>query len=173
MRYLSLVLIAVSLFLAACNKNEETSTVVDLPIREQFVPGNIVFDMSDTEFKDKVRPWVNRELIVNSEDEIPDDPFGFPESYYKINFTENTLLLCYDIHDYNVVSVTNWYYRYTIDNTYSWCINLGVSGKINEGEEREKAIISRYAILVRKLPADAKVKIYYGLLDHNWDWGLE
>ena len=83
MRYLSLVLIAVSLFLAACNKNEETSTVVDLPIREQFVPGNIVFDMSDTEFKDKVRPWVNRELIVNSEDEIPDDPFGFPESYTK------------------------------------------------------------------------------------------
>ncbi|MCM1032898.1 MAG: hypothetical protein NC405_03995 [Odoribacter sp.] len=113
---------------------------------------------------------MNKQVVVNSVDEIPNDPLGFAESYYKINFTENTLLLCYQIHDYNIVSITNRYYRNIVENTYNWSINLGISGEINSGDKSEKAIISRYAILVPKLPTDAKVEIWHGLTDHNWDW---
>lgn len=170
MKYLSLILIALSLCITACNHNNEPPVEVNLPIREQFVPGNIIFDMSDTEFKDKVKPWMNKQVVVNSKEEIPDDPFGFQESYYKINFAENTLLLCYQIHDYDIVSITNRYYRNTVENTYNWSIVLGISGLINDDEEKEKAIISRYAILVPKLPADANVRIWHGLVNHNWDW---
>ncbi len=170
MKYLSLILIALSFCLTACNNNNEPPTEVNLPIREQFIPGNVIFSMSDTEFKDKVKPWFNKQFVVNSVEEIPNDPLGFPESYYKIDFKENTLLLCYQINDYNTVSVTNRYYRNMVENTYYWCINLGVSGDINNGDNKDQAIISRYAILVPKLPIDADVKIYFGITDHNWDW---
>ncbi len=170
MRYLSLLLIALSFCLTACNHNEEPPTQVNLPIRQEFLPINVIFSMSDSEFKDKIKPWLNKQMVVNSIEELPNDPIGFTGSYYKINFKENTLLLAYQINDYNVISVTNRYYRNRIENTYNWSINLGVSGGIGDDEEDDKAMISRYAILVRKLPGDGTGKIYYGLSVYRWDW---
>ncbi len=170
MKYLSLIIIAFSIFITACNHNNQPPTTVNLPINEQFLPMNVEFNMSDTEYKQQTRPWWDKGVVVNSSEEIPNDPFGFQESYYKINFKNNTLLLYYQIHDYNVVSITNMFYRNTVENTYNWSINLGISGDINEGDKIEKAIISRFAILVPKLPTDANVKFWHGLRDHNWNW---
>ncbi len=109
MKYLSLFLIALSLCLNACTHNDEPPTQVNLSIRQEFLPCNVIFSISDYEFKDNIKPWLNKQLVVNSVDEIPNDPIGFTGSYYKINFKENTLLLAYQINDYNVISVTNCY----------------------------------------------------------------
>lgn len=166
-------MVALGICLSACNNNNEPPMEVNLLINEQFVASNITFSKADTEYKEELRPWYNKRVVVNSADEIPDDPFGFAQSFYKINYKNNTLLLCYLMHDYNVVSVTNRYYKNNVENTYNWIVSLGVSGLINEDESGDKLILSRYAILVPKLPADANVQVWHGLLDHNWDWSKE
>ncbi len=169
MKYLSVILITLCICLAGCSKNEPP-TEVRLTIREQFIPENLKFSTADNELKEKIKPWSNKEMVVNSTDEIPEDPIGFAESFYKINFSNNTLLLCYFVHDYNVVSVNNYYYKNTIEKTFNWSINLGISGRLNEDDIIEDAYLSRYAILVPKIPSDSKVIIWHGLTDHNWDW---
>lgn len=171
MKYLSLLIIAIGLCLTSCNHNDGPALEVNIAINEQFVPGNVIFSLSDTEFKDKIKPWYNKKVVVNSAQELPADPLGFNESYYKIDFKNHTLLIYYDIHDYNVVSYSNRYYRNTVENTYNWTIMLGISGTIADGEEGARAIFSRYAVLVPKLSENAEVKIWNSLVDHNFDWG--
>lgn len=170
MKYLSLILFAFSLLLTSCNHSDEPPMTINLPIREQFVPCNLAFKKSDTELAQQLRPWYKMRLIVNSKSELPEDPFGFAESFYRINYSDNTLLLYYDIAQYNIVSYSNLYYKNTVENTYNWSMNLGISGLLNEDDEVENLVLSRYAILVPKLPADADVVMWQSLVDHNWDW---
>ncbi len=144
---------------------------VNLPINTQYLPSGVIFDVTDADFKETVKPWLNKKLIVNSVDEMPDDPLGFNESYYKINFNNNTLLLYYDLDFYNIVSYQNRYYRNNIEKSYYWSIQIGINGKLNEDDNNiEKVIFSRYALLVPKLPENADVNVYISLTDHNWDW---
>ncbi len=164
------LLFGMGIWLTGCNRNNEPPMEIELPVNEQYLTANLEFSMSDEVTKDLIKPWANRQCVVNSLAEIPDDPFGFDESFYKINFKYNTLLLCYQVHDYNVVSYTNRYYFNTVEDTYNWTIRLGINGTINEGDERESVILSRYALLVPKLPADANVSVWFGLTDHGWVW---
>ena len=114
---------------------------------------------------------MNTKWVVNSTEELPADPLGFDESYYKINFSNQTLLLYYDIANYNIVAYQSRYFRNTVENTYNWSILLGISGKLNEDDAQiEKLLFSRYALLVPKLPENAEVQISTSILDHNWDW---
>lgn len=173
MKYLSLVIIALGICLTACRHNDGPQMEVNMQIYEQFVPANVMFSLSDTEFKDKIKPWYDKKVIVNSVEELPADPLGFNESYYKINFKDQTLLIYYDVHNYDVVSHSNRYYRNTVDRTYNWMISLGINGTIDKGEEVERAIFSRYAILVPKLPENADVNIWSSLINHDFDWGWD
>ena len=170
MKYLSILIFAIGLCVTSCHHKGEPPLEINLSIVEQFVPGNVRFSMSDAEFKGKIKPWINKKIIVNSVDELPADPLGFNESFYKINFRNYTMLIYYDLHDFNVVSYSNRYFRETVDGTYNWSISLGVSGRINDGDEWHDAIVSRYAILVSKLPDDVDVRIWTGVYDKNWDW---
>lgn len=173
MKYLSLVIIALGICLTSCRYNDGPQMEVNMQIHEQFVPANVMFSLSDTEFKDKIKPWYDKKVIVNSVEELPADPLGFNESYYKINFKDQSLLIYYDVHDYDVVSYSNRYYRNTVDRTYNWVIMLGVNGTIDNGEDGERAIFSRYAILVPKLPENADVRIWSSLINHDFDWGWD
>lgn len=170
MKHLSILFIALTLCLAACNKNNEPPVEVQLPIREAFLPENVLFDYSDKDFLNRLKDWNNKKVVVNSVDEIPNDPIGFNESYYKIDFTDQTMLLYYMVHDYDVVSYNNIYFRNTVENTYNWTISLGVNGEINEDDNVEKLIFSRYAILVKKLPDNADIIIWKNISDHSWSW---
>lgn len=171
MKYLGLILIALCFCLTACNHNEEPPVEVNLPITTQYLPSGVIWDTSDAEFKEKIIPWLSKKVIVNSVDEIPNDPLGFTENYYKINYTNQTLLLYYDVDIYNFVSCHNRYFRNTVENTYNWSIQFGISGKLNEDDSNlERLLFCRYAILVPKLPEDADVNIFISLVDNNWDW---
>lgn len=171
MKYLSLLLIVLGFCLTACNDNEEPALEVNLPVTTQYLPAGVIWDVTDTEFKEQIKPWVNTKWVVNSTEELPADPLGFDESYYKINFSNQTLLLYYDIANYNIVAYQSRYFRNTVENTYNWSILLGISGKLNEDDAQiEKLLFSRYALLVPKLPENAEVQISTSILDHNWDW---
>lgn len=171
MKYLSILLIALSFCLTACNNNDEPPIEVNLPITTQYLPTGVIFENSDKEFRAKIKPFVNTKWIVNSVDELPNDPLGFSENYYKIGFSNHTLLLFYDIDIYNLVSYQNRYFRNTVENTYNWSILFGISGKLNEDDSNiEKLFFARYALLVPKLPDNADVKIQTSIIDHNWDW---
>lgn len=170
MKHLNIAMIFITLCLAACNKSNEPPVEVPLPIWEEFVPGNVIFDYSDKDFLNKLKDWSNKKVVVNSTDEIPNDPLGFNDAYYKINFSDQTLLLYYQLHDYDVVSYRNIYYRNTLENTYNWTISLGINGEINDEDNIEKLIISRYAILVKKIPDNADIIIWQSIQNHNWSW---
>ena len=170
MKHLTILFVLLILCLPACNKNSEPPLEVKLPISEEFVPANVIFDYSDKDFLNKLKEWNNKKVVVNSVEEMPDDPLGFNEYFYKINFSDQTLLLYYQLHDYDVVSYENIYYRNTKENNYNWTIYLGINGEINDEDNIEKLIISRYAILVKKLPDNADVCIWQSISDHSISW---
>ncbi len=170
MRHLTLLLLGVIFCLTSCHNNEdEPNYEFDATINLVYVPAGITFEKSDTEFLNKCRPWDDKFVIVNSSDELPADPLGFNDHYDKINFSDQTLLIYYSIHNYRVVTCRNVLTKNIRDNVYNWLLNLGIENKI-EGAS-DKLTISRYAILVPKITQNDRVKVNYTLtaLDFNWE----
>ena len=167
MRYLSILILAFSLILCSCNHNEPALEIV-LPIYETYVPATIEVNTKgmDEEQKRNLIHLVNtNHHIVNSAAELPDDPIGFSEAYNKINFKNRTLLIKYMLHDYSIDTYNNRYYRNTKENSYNWMVNIGAS---NPDVDTENTLLTRFAILVNKLPADADLKSWYGLTHLGW-----
>ena len=167
MRYLSLFILTFSLILCSCNHHEPALEIV-LPISETFVPASMEINPNDMEEEQKrnIIHLVNtNHHIVNSADELPDDPIGFSEAYNKVNFKNSTLLIKYMLHDYSIDTYNNRYYRNTKENSYNWVVNIGSA---NPDVDTDNILLTRFAILVNKLPADADFQSWYGLTNLGW-----
>lgn len=168
MRLISGLMILVVLLLSSCNKNDEPLPTVQLPIAQEYLPVNFTFDVEDKDSYSEFLEWNKTKLVVNSADEMPDDPLGFSNAYSGIDFNNYTLLLFYLKHRWQPESCSNIFYRNRLENRYEWSITFGVS---DVPDEYKTITFSRYAILVKKLPADSEVVIWYGLsqLGGGWD----
>lgn len=170
MKYLSLILIALSFCLTACNNNDEPVINGFIPIHQDFLPGSVIFEVNDTEFRDKIKGWNNEKVIVNSIEELPNDPLGFTESYSKINFSDQTLLLYYQTHSYDIVSYSSSMIKNNQEQLYDWVIRLGTGGDINFGDDLERLVFTRYAILIPKTPVTTSdLRVVFSVFDLNWD----
>lgn len=164
MKYLNLLmLLTLSLVLSSCNNNDETDLEIALPISKTYVPSTMEINYNDLgeEQKRNLIHLVNNEHIVNDASDLPDDPMGFSAAYQQIDFNTYTLLIKYELHDYIIDTYSNRYYRNTKENSYNWSINIGTSSDMDTDSDDSR--FTRFAILVRKIPADAQVRTWLGL----------
>lgn len=168
MKYLSVVMLLLGLALCACNNNDEPVSETNLPIVETFIPVSVEFNVNDfdQEQKRQLVHLVNNEHVVNSDSEIPDDPVGlndaFGVAFGNVDFNENTLLIKYLLNDYSIEAFRYRYYLNNEDNSYNWAVNVGAVS-IPGSETSDLTRLTRFAILVKKLPADAKIKSWFGM----------
>lgn len=167
MRYLSILILSFCCLLCSCNHNEPALEVV-LPISETYVPSSIELpnDLDEEQKRNLIHLVNTNHHIVNSAAELPDDPMGFSDAYNNINFKNSTLLINYVLHDYSIDTYNNRYYRNTKENTYNWVINIGSASNLDV--DTDNTLLTRFAILVKKLPADADFKLSYGLTSLGW-----
>jgi len=168
-KYISAVLVALCAMFCSCDRNnDEPSAETALQIVESYVPATVVFYSDDSEWIDKIKKWPDKRFVVNDLSELPDDPLGFSNAYNGINFRDYTLLIAYDIRDWPIDTYRVRYYRDNVKGTYNWSIHLGTS-TVPDGSS-EQLYFSRYAILVRKLPADAEITVWFSMGALNWGW---
>ncbi len=168
MKWISFMLLCIALLMGACRHDDEPPREFALEIVNQYMPATVVFDRSDTEFYDKMKELSRKKFVVNSADELPDDHLGFNDVYRKINFKDYTLFVQYLLHPWKIEMFRNYYYIDNSDRNYYWQVNLGLSERDEEDTQLE---ITRFAILVRKLPVDSKVNMNIVLSSSGFDWG--
>lgn len=168
MRYLTVFLLSLLLLCSCRNNNDEPPTEILLPISEHYQPCTVVFNINDTEWVDKIKGWSDKKFVVNDLSELPGDPLGFSDAYKSVNFNEYTMLIAYDIHSWNIDTYRNRYYFDNIEKIYEWAICVGTS--TIPDDNAETWYFTRYAILVKKLPADAKIQMWFSLGSINWGW---
>lgn len=159
-----LILLTFALF-TSCNNNEDREPeYTPLTIHRQFNTQTMNVKLSElkgfTEYKDKI-------FIVNSIDELPEDKYFSTEDFVKanINFSEYSLIIVYQLILGDIVTYqygyNNWYEHYQFDTTYD---------RIKDSEyvdgEIENFTYLRSAILVRRIPSDAKCSISMGIYEH-------
>lgn len=105
---------------------------------------------------------------MNSLSELPNDNLGFSNAYKGIDFEKYTLLLYYRVHDWNIDTFRNLYYRNNIEQNYNWNIHLGTSTIPDANSETLR--ITRFAILVHKIPENVEINIWTSLSAIDWDW---
>ncbi len=169
-KFLSLLFITASVLLSSCGKDkkDEPQTEVLVPVYETYVPAAVTFDRNDTQFLNRCRKWSEKILVVDSADELPDDPLGFSPTYSKINFRDNSLLVTYKLHKWSIDTYTNRFVLNNLTGTYDWTISLGSSSFSGDGSNN--VTFTRFAIEVPKLPAGADVTAQFLLYDSGWDW---
>lgn len=168
MKYLTLLFLSLSLLLCSCGNNDEPPLEVSLPISKTYLPASVEFNTDDLseEQKRELIHLANNDHVITTVAELPQDPIGLSDAYRKINFNENTLLIKYVLHDYTIDTYSNTYYRDTKENSYNWYVNIGTASDTNV--DTDNTSLTRFAILVRKLPADAKVRFWVGLTQLGW-----
>lgn len=160
MKYLNYIIIIFSLILCSCD-NYEPDSEIELPITTAFIPFSIEIDLNDMDEmqREQINYLTTRAHIVNNILELPEDPIGQNETFKKINYQDNTLLILYIMHYWAIDTYSNRFYRYTKDNTYNWIVKLGT---LSEGNNKpDKILLTRFAILVKKLPENAELKTWY------------
>ncbi|MDE6280105.1 MAG: hypothetical protein K2M05_09060 [Paramuribaculum sp.] len=167
MKHLVIIFLALSIALCSCNRHNEPPLETEFIISRQYLPVSIDVDKSNQELYDKIKDLSKSNFIVNSADELPDDPFGFNEAYTHVNFNDYTLLLHYEMHRWRIDTYRNRFYRDNRENTINWMIRVDSS----QFDESEPILFTRFAILIRKLPEDVDLKIWVSLGALNWDWG--
>lgn len=168
MKYLGVFMMALTLCLSACRHSGEPLTEIDMPINSQFIPEGVKFSENDTEFLEKCKPWNNKIVMVNSVDELPDDPLGFNEGYRNLSFSNQTLIIYYLFHDYNIMSCRSRLYKNVPEDTVNWSITLGIGGDIDVSDEY--LMFTRFAILVPKMAYNPDLKVWLGIESFNWSW---
>lgn len=167
MKQISLIVFIMTLLLSSCGHDDPPASV-EIPIYDSFVPASIVVNRDDTVLVEECRDWTRKSFVVTSVEEIPDDPFKSTQSFSKIGFSDQALLIYYDVHSYDVLSCSNKYIRNNTDKTYEWTINLGING--DAVDSFNQLILTRYAILVPKLQKNYQLKVWSGVKDYNWNW---
>lgn len=168
MKYLASLLLVLCMALSSCKNNDEPSTETPLPVMKAYLPASVEFDLNDSEWVEKIQKWSNRKFVVNKLSEIPNDPLGFDETFLDIDFDECTLLLAYDMHSYPIDSYRTRYYKDDAEDTYNWMVVVGTNDMPNQWSEAWH--FTRYALLVKKLPTDTKLKFGLASTAINWDW---
>lgn len=161
MKQLSFVIVLIIWLLCSCNKNSEPDLEIELPISSVFIPVSIEInknDINDRE-REEIMNLVNNKHIVNNLSELPSDPIGQNEAFNYINFKEQTLLMLYLYKRWAFETYSNRFYKNTKENSYNWVVKLGAV--IDYDDDRETVQLTRFAILVRKLPVDADVQTWY------------
>ncbi len=159
---------AIGVTFSSCNKNDEPPSEVNLPIIRQYLPVTVQFAADDAEWKKKIKGWANRKVIVNNLEELPEDPIGFSAAYKGVNYNDYTLLITYSVEDWDIETYDNRFYRDNVEKTYNWTIGLGTSTPPSDSPEQ--LYFTRYAILVKKLPQDATLNIWFSYRALDWDW---
>lgn len=115
-----------------------------------------------TEYKDKI-------FIVNSIDELPEDKYFSTEDFVRanINFSEYSLVIVYQLILGDIVTYQyGWYYD-NWDEHYQFNT---IYDRIKDSEyvdgEIENFTYLRSAILVRRIPFDAKCSILMDIYEH-------
>ena len=163
MKFSSLLFIAISLFLCSCNNNDDPSLEIALPIDGTFIPASVDLNLNqiDEEQRRNIILLTTNEHIINDASELPVDPIGFSETFKEIDFSKYTLLIKYVLHDYSIDTYSNSYYRNTRDNSYNWTVNIGTTS--DTGINNDVIYLTRFAIYVNKIPADAQVISWFSL----------
>ena len=160
MKQLALLISLITLLFCSCINNKEPDLEIELPINSVFIPASIEINRSEMDEKEReeIMNLVNNKHIVNDISELPNDPIGENGAFNNINFQENTLLIMYIYHRWTIDTYANRFYRNTEDNSYNWVVKIGITTE--EDDENEVVQLTRFAILIRKLPADAVVKTW-------------
>lgn len=153
--------------LFSCDKSDNPPSEVSLVINREYLPVSLTFDKDAPGAADKYGPWDEKTFVINSAEDIPEDPLGFTPGYAGIDFSTHTLLLRYEIHRYTIGAYSNSFIRKTLENNYNWTVIIGCE---NLGAEIwTKISLTRFAILVPKLRADATVLFWLSLYNLNGD----
>lgn len=169
MKYLTVLLGALAFLTCSCNNNnDEPPAKTVLPIRVYYQPMNTWMDESEIDRNEHLKELNHRIVVVNSAAELPDDGLGFSDAYVKADFQHYTMLIYYRIHRWEFEA---YQYRYIFDNLerkYNWTIMLHVDS--DENHYPGMRCISRFAIMVDKIPENAEVTAGLGFSDYNWNW---
>ena len=159
MKYVALLISILLLFLCSCNNNDEPETEIPLPIVREYLPSTM--QIIESEFDENYLKLANNGLVVTQLSELPDDPFGFNEAFLSIDFSKYTLLLRYVIHDWVIDTYKNIWYWNNYNEFYGWEAAFMTSTKQNTNPDN--CYFTRCAILVNKLPENARVKCLMSL----------
>ncbi len=168
MKYFQFLSFVFAFVLCSCVSNNEPPLETALPIAQNYLPATLSFSADDNEWTDKIKDWSDKQIRVDSPEELPDDPLGFSDAYSGINFNRYTLLLSYNIHNWTIDTYHNRYYRDNIEGIYNW--NICVSTATSIDDSSTQLYFTRYAVLVNKIPAEREVKIWFSLGALNWSW---
>lgn len=163
MKRLGLLISLTILLFCSCNNNREPDLEIDLPINAAFIPVTIEINKNDIDEQEReeIKNLVNGKHIVNDLSELPNDPIGQNEAFNNIDFENQTLLIMYLYKRWTFSTYSNRFYRNTQENSYNWIVQLGMATE--DDEDSELVRLTRFAILVRKLPANAEVQTWYSL----------
>lgn len=166
MKKFGFLIFLIGLLVCSCN-NHEPDLVVELPINSVFIPVSIKINKNDIDQqqREEIMNLVNNKHIVNDISELPTDPIGQNEAFYRINYKEETLLIMYLFKSWTFDTYSNRFYRNTKENSYNWTVRLGTT----IGDDTEEVELTRFAILVRKLPADADVQMFHSVTQFGSD----
>lgn len=162
MKPLSLLIFLISILLCSCNNNEP-ALEVELPINSVFVPVTIQINKSELSEQEQaeIMDLVNNRHIVNDVSELPNDPIGHNEAFLDVDYSAQTLLIMYLFKIWTFDTYSSRFYRNTRENSFNWVVRLGITGDYDEVAETVQ--LTRFAILVRKLPVDADVQTWYSM----------
>ena len=167
---ISILCLLLSAVLFGCGHSDTPPAEAPLYINAVYSPASVGFEKSDKEMLEVCREWYGKTFVIRSADQFPDDPIGFSDSYSYINFDRNTLLIAYQLHSWTIDTYSNLYFRNNLEKTYDWTISLGSTEYHLESESMK---LTRFAILVPKLPENADVRIWYSMQQigpgNNWD----
>lgn len=168
MNHYKFIFAALCFMLASCGSKDEPVGEYVMPINKEYLPASVTFKKDDTAFLNRCRKWDNKIVIVNSADDLPDDPLGFTPSYGNINFANSSLLITYKLHKLIIDTCDfSYIYKGTTD-TFEWSIKLGSALDMTTGND--ETTFTRFAMEVPKLASDANVKVQLVLYDSGWIW---
>ena len=168
MKKLSVLFLLFTLIFCSCKKDNEPPSEINLPITYAFIPATMEIDMNDMDEaqKEQIEYLTTGHHVVNDVSELPDDPFAQNDMFKNLNYQDYTLLLVYLIRGWEFDTYSNRFYRNTVEKTYNWVVQLGMTTPPDESGE--KRYLMRFAILVKKLPADATVTTWFSFSAINW-----
>ena len=147
------------LFLCSCSNNDEPEIETPLPIVKEYSLSTM--QINESEFDENYLKLAVDGLVVTELSELPADPFGFNKAFMSIDFSKHILLLHYLIHDWKIDTYRNIWYWNNYNEFYGWEAAFMTSTKQNTNPDN--CYFTRCAILVNKLPENARVKCLMSL----------
>lgn len=159
MKLLNVIFFCLGLFLFSCNHKDEF-LYHTLPVEKEYALLKFVFDRNEIS-KDELNVMPNLKLVINSEEEFPEEKLmGLEEiKDSDIDFQKYTLLLVY----YKMAGVVKDYnYTYAKDfqdDIIIYSLNFNLDPDLGDPIKKEDLFTyCRCAILVSKISKDSEVE---------------